>query len=483
MKTYNTAVKLIMLILFITTGCDSFLEEVPKSNVTATNYYKTEGDAESAVVYAYQDLTESGIFGFCYWLIGDFASDNFTLTNAGEGSSDSGPFGLFTWDASTTRVKSFWSSHYNAIANANAGLEKIPEINGDATFLNQLMGELYFLRALYYFNLVRTFGDVPIILKLLTVTDDLLVSRDDAAEVYRQITDDLTLAIEKLPESPLDPGRASIYVAKTLLAKVYLTRASSSYGTSADYEQVISLCEDIEGHGGYGLVGNYLDLFKSTNELTTSESIFEVQFADAVSNLSSGLMNRWFLSTDFYTPTSYYQAQPSDDLASIIEPGDTRALLTVSDTTITGFKMTDGRWLTKYQDVETFGLDINEGANFYVLRYADVLLMLAEAENELNGPTTKAIRAVNAMRNRVGLTKLPSSSVSGKDVLRNAILKERRIEFVGEGQRWFDLVRTGRLVSTMQTLGFTNVDERHNRLAIPQAEIDENPNMTQNDGY
>jgi len=108
--------------------------------------------------------------------------------------------------------------------------------------------------------------------------------------------------------------------------------------------------------------------------------------------------------------------------------------------------------------------------------------MLAEAENELNGPTAKAVSAVNAVRNRAGLPDLSSLFISDKDVLRNAILKERRIEFSGEGHRWFDLVRTGRLVSTMQNLGFT-IDEKRNLYPIPLAEMDENPNMVQNPGY
>ncbi len=480
MKKHNILLQLIVLFLLFATACENFLEEVPKSSITASNYYGTEEDADAAVIYAYQDLT--GIYGLNYWLMAEFASDNLTLTNAGEGSPDSGPFGLFSWDASTTRIKYLWSTHYNAIANVNAALEKIPGIDGDATYLNQLMGELYFLRGLYYYNLVRFFGDVPIILKLLTTADDLYVTRDASSKVYEQVINDLTLAIDYLPDSPLDPGRADVYVAKTLLAKVYQARAFSSDGTSADYEKIISLCEDIIANSGYDLIEDYQGLFKTANKLSTKESIFEVQFADQESNLAISYMNHWFLSTDFSTPTSVYQAQPSDDLVNTVDPKDKRAIF-IADTLVNGFAMTGGRWLTKYQDVEEHGLDLYTGANYYVLRYPDVLLMYAEAQNELNGPSSEAINAVNAVRNRAGLDDLSSASVADKDAFSDAILKEMRVEFIGEGHRWFDLVRTGRLVSTMQNLGFTNVDERRNILPIPQAELDENPNMTQNTNY
>jgi starch-binding outer membrane protein, SusD/RagB family len=489
MKTYKyLAVKLIIFVFFITAGCDSFLEEIPKSTFTQSNFYKTEKDAESAVVYSYRNLTSIYDY-YGILLFGDVASDNFTLANAGIGSSVSAPFGLFSWDSSTLGIKNMWGNLFTAIGNCNIGLEMLPKIDGDAIFMDQRMGELYFLRALYYFNLVRIFGDVPLLLKQLTLADDLNVSRNDASDVYSQIIDDLYLSIEKLPESPLAPGRVSIYVAKTLLAKVFLTRAYSSFGTNDDFGKVVELCEDIEKNSGFGLEESYLDIFKPSNELVSSENIFEVQYADAVSPLPSSSMNRQMLSGDFHDPISYRQVQPSHDLRNIIEPGDKRALLVASDTTITGFLMesdildtTNRMWLLKYQDVEAFGLDHYEGSNFYVFRFADVLLMLAEAGNELNGPTTKTVSAVNAVRNRAGLPDLSSSSTLNKDVFRDAILRERRIEFSGEGHRWFDLVRTGRLISTMQNIGIT-IDEKRNLYPIPLAELDENPNMVQNPGY
>ena len=467
--------------MFLLSGCSDFLEEVPKSNITSSNYYNNEKDAEAAVTYAYQDL--NAIYNLDYWLIGDIASDNFTLSTAGLGSGQSADFGLFSWSSSTSVVGSFWNSHFNAITNVNAALDKIQNIEGNEEFLAELMGELYFLRALYYYNLVRVYGDVPIILTLLTASDNLNVSRDNAADVYLQIIGDLNQAIEILPELPRELGRTSELVAKALLAKVYLTRASSPYveNSENDYAHVISLCDDIIGSGYFALVPNYLDIFKTTNELKNSESLFEVQFADNVSNLSSTIINQFLLSIDFTNPISVWQAQPSDDFVNNMEPGDIRALF-VSDTTLTGFEMTDGRWLTKYQDVEEFGLDLNTGPNFYVLRYSEVLLMLAEAENEVNGPTAKAIAAVNSIRNRAGLSDLPNTSISQKNNLRDAILQERRIEFIGEGQRWFDLVRTGRLVMTMNNLGLT-IDDRRNIFPIPLTEMDANSAMIQNEGY
>lgn len=466
----------ICLILCLS-GCSSFLEEIPKSSLAATNFYKTEKDAEAAVIFSYADLPS--IYNFNHCLVADIASDNFQLTTAGSGSG-TGAFGLFAWNSSTVNLQAVWYSHYNAIANANAGLEQIPLIEGNRQHLNQLMGELYFLRSLYYFNLVRVFGDVPLILVLLTAEDDLQSAKTPKAEVYDQIINDLNIAADLLPDNPLNLGRADKYAAKSLLAKVFLTKASLT-GDDQDYEQVKGLCLDIQVNGGYQLLGSYLDIFSSTNEFN-AESIFEVQFDDIAADIARNPLNQQLLPLNFTNPITVWQAQPSDKLSSIIEEGDKRRLLVASDTTVTGIRMTGGRWLTKYQDVEAFGLDMNLGANFYVLRYADVILMLAEAENELYGPTETAFNAINAIRTRAGLVGLDASDYT-KETLRDAILKERQIEFVGEGQRWYDLVRTNRLVPTMQDLGFVNVDERRMVFPIPQAELDANPNMTQNNGY
>lgn len=458
-------------------GCNKFLEEIPKSSLAASNFYKTQKDAEAGVIYAYGDLPS--IYSWNYCLVGDIASDNFQLTTAGSGSG-TGAFGLFAWNSSTQNLQSIWYSHYGAIANANAIIEQIPTIEGDKTYLNQLLGEVLFLRALYYFNLSRIFGDVPLILKLLTVADDLHTTKVPRAEIYNQIISDLNIAIGLLPDRSLNQGRTNAYAAKALLARVYLTRASSTDAIQ-DYEQVKSICLDIEANGGYRMLDSYLDVFRSSNEFN-AESIFEVQFDDIAPNIARNPLNQQLLPLNFSNPVTVWQAQPSAKLASIIEEGDERLLLVASDTTITGIQLTGGRWLTKYQDVEAFGLDMNLGANMYVLRYADVLLMLAEAENELNGPSTAVFDAVNTIRIRAGLDSLAASDYT-EETLRDAILKERQIEFVGEGHRWFDLVRTNTLVSTMHDLGFTNVDERRTIFPIPQAELDANPNMTQNNGY
>jgi starch-binding outer membrane protein, SusD/RagB family len=469
------------------TGCNEFLEEIPKSTITVSSYYNTEKDAESAVVYAYADLTR--IYQYEFLLFGDIASDNFTLTNSGLGNANSVLFGLFSWQANTLVIRQMWSNLFTSIGNVNIGLEMLPKIKGNKEFIEQRMGELYFLRALHYFNLVRIYGDVPILEKQLTLSDDLYVARNSASEVYSFIINDLYQSIKQLPGSPLAPGRASTYVAKTLLAKVYLTRANSSFGANDDFKKVVDLCEDIEKNSGYKLEKDYRDIFKQKNELKSTENIFEVQYADNVSSLPSSNINVLLLSRDFHTPQSFTQAQPSHDLRRNIESGDRRSLLVASDTTINGFRMqadiydpTNRMWLLKYQDTEAYGLDLYQGSNFYVFRFADVLLMLSEAENEISGPTPKAISALNAVRNRAGLNNLLPSMVSGKEVFRDAILKERRIEFAGEGHRWFDLVRTKRLVQTMKNLGVI-IDEKRNIYPIPLMEIEQNPNMVQTPGY
>jgi hypothetical protein len=458
------------------------LDEDPKSIIVQDQFYQTQNDAISAVTAAYSSLnTDPGgdfpMYGRQLYFMTDAATDDETEGNAAS-NADVRAMGSITYIANNNRILGNWTQHYRGINWANVAIDKVSAMQLDTTTKNRLVRESKFIRALLYFNLVRLFGGVPLVLHQAATINETTVERTPVDGVYKQIIADLTDA-EKLPASYSgnDIGRATSGAAKTLLAKVYLTRK--------DWKNAISKSlEVINGPYGYGLFDNYADVFDKSAK-NGKEHIFSVQFLS-----NSGANNsRDRIMTDVFSGfgTKIPPDLPADSsLYKSFAATDTRKAVTYFSTLVnpaTGlpfqFKYLG---LRKFVDTTQFLTPVESGINFPVLRYADVLLTYAEALNEDQGPTGAAYGAINQVRRRAKVADIPAGL--SQSAFRNAVYQERRFEFVQEGHRWFDLVRTGRLVASVKTVkAKLAVSDRNNLFPIPQAEIDVNPKVTQNSGW
>ena len=369
---------------------------------------------------------------------------------------------------------------------------KVPGMAISETVKNRVLGEAYFLRAQYYFILVRFFGDVPLVLTPVEPGDDLRPFRTPKAEVYTQTIADFTKAIELLPAresySGTDVGRASKGAAEGMLAKVHLTLGN--------WQLVVDHCNNVKALG-YALNTSYASNFDPSDK-NTVESLFEIQYtSNAGYDFWSNENQASWLST-FTGPRGSDMVaggwgwnQPTQEFIDSYEPGDQRKDVTVF---YQGCPKFDGKDYQKSYSMTNYNLRKflvsksvspsydNSPMNFPVLRYADVLLMKAEALNEL-GRTSEAEGPLNDVRARAGL---PSVSGLSKDAFREKVLHERRMELAFEGQRWFDLIRVNNgqyAIDFLHSIGKSNMSQKFLLFPIPQKERDANPNLTQNPGY
>jgi hypothetical protein len=364
---------------------------------------------------------------------------------------------------------------------ANIAIARIPQIEMDETLKSRLLNEAKFLRGLLYFDLVRMFGRIPLLLNEIESITPEIVETDD---VYAQIITDLTDA-ENLPVEQADGrGRATRGAAKALLAKVYLTRK--------DYPNCAIKTQEVIDLGVYDLWEDFADIYKLANR-GINEAIFSVGFGDAggkitfweASQFHVRLLPAQLVNAGVTTNTLGWQV-PTTDLAAAYSPDDERGPVSVFNSfneTVAGTSYNvpfDKYYFRKYWDVTVPGEFQAKESNqdFPLIRYADVLLMRAEALNELD-QSPEAHDYLNMVRNRAGLDEISGLS---KPEFLDAVLNERRLEFAAEGHRWFDLVRTGKLESVVPLAknGVTP-QSRHYLFPIPQREIDLNKNLSQND--
>jgi starch-binding outer membrane protein, SusD/RagB family len=475
---------LLMLLAFIAPSCDDFLEEKPKDRTSVANSYTTEQDAFSAVNAIYAHLnsqsfdTFGGVYHSSFWVTIGLASDEMLNNQAGQASLDQ--LSSFTYSPDNGTIYDVWKQHYKAITLANIAIARIPAIDMDETLKMRLVNEAKFLRALLYFDLVRMFGRIPLLLdEIESITPE--VAEVDA--IYSQIISDLTDA-ENLPVDQVDGrGRATKGAAKALLAKVYLTLK--------DYQNCVIKTKEVIDLGVYDLWDDFADIYKIANR-GIKEAIFSVGFGDAggkitfweVSQFHVRLLPAALVNAGVTTNTLGWQV-PTADLSTTYDPADERGPVSVFNffnETVGGTTYNvpfDKYYFRKYWDVTVPGEFQAKESNqdFPLIRYADVLLMHAEALNELD-QSADAHEYLNTVRNRAGLDDL--SGLSKTDFL-DAVLHERRLEFAAEGHRWFDLVRTGKL-ETLVPLAKPGVipQSRHYLFPIPQRERDVNTNLPQN---
>jgi hypothetical protein len=466
MKKHIKYIMLSSLICF--SSCEGILDENPESFISPENFYKTRNDAISAVTAAYAANRTNGDTNRNYAILGDVASDDmFPLAI----SADRVQIDNFQHTSQNVIFREAWQNYYRGITRCNAAITRIPGIpNVEEEFKARLVAEAKFIRGFYYFNLVRLYGKVPMVLSEVNTLDDIVYpERASVDDVYVQIIKDFQDAEAVLPisyTSAADRGRATKGAAKAYLALVYLTR--HDYQLAADKAKEVMAPEF-----GYGLWDDYKKVFDITNEYG-KESIWDAQFVSGPAGQGSNLIAFFAQENNSVAGRGFGSFQPTPELYAAFDPTDKR--LPVYFT-----KGTDNKWYcNKWVDVDAT-TSYQSDNNYPYMRYAEVLLNFAEAANEVSGPTQEIYDAVNAIRTRAGLALLEDLT---QDELRVEILKERRLELCFEGHRWFDLVRTDSLVTTMLAAGKDKVQEFHNVFPVPQIEIDLNENLKpQNTGY
>jgi len=505
------------------TSCKKFLEEEPASIISEDQFYKTQDDALNAINAVYFTLNSGG---------SSVQTPYNTLFNTGmnmaDDDEDPGPgatnpdvrsLSVLAHSSTNLRIYEIWQQHYAAIKRANVALEKIPQIAFDENLKNRLLAEAKFLRALYYFNLVRLYGDVPLVIEYQKYIDanDYAIERSPSADVYAQIEKDLKEAAAVLPlnYSAPDVGRATSGAAKALLAKVHLIEASLPLRLEEHYAEAVQTAEEVlspqdggTGQYGYNLRENYAEVFLPEYK-NNEEHIFSAQFKSNSLNQGNNENPRAIMSgipglRGNYAHMVRYYKEGNDNFFSIYklyQPTDKRREVTF----VTHFiSPTNGKsyglalnnpavpadstpFFNKWWDPNSTAVTSESAANVPIIRYAELLLIHAEAENELNGPTNKAYQSINRVRQRAGLPNLKAGLT--KDVFRDSVYLERRLELVYEYQRWFDLIRekdaasTQIFVESLHKVGKNNATEKHTLYPIPQSELDNNALLTQNPGY
>jgi starch-binding outer membrane protein, SusD/RagB family len=452
-------ITLLILTLALVSCKDNFLELSPDTNGSASNFYQTKDQFIQATNSAYSPL--QAIHNNTIWLLAEMRSDN---TSYQQNTSDRSGTGReeideFRDNDQNTTFQTFFNSSYLGISRCNLLLTKIQTATFDQASRNQIEGEARFLRAYYYYNLTRVFGDVPLILKEVASPEEAFATalRVSETQVLAAVIDDFKAAITKLPTkyTALDLGRATSGAAKAILGEVYMTQ--KNYTAAAD------ILKGIEADGGYTLNANYTDNFKKKN---SSESIFEVQFVEGVGGKWSTFIysfapfNSGTLATGFALGSGAAAGWniPTADLISAYEPNDKRFTASINQnfTDPTSKKVVP--FIQKYSNppyLERF----YTGDNFIVSRLADVLLMQAEALNEGGFPNADAFALLNRVRTRAGLSAKTIDNANAKLKIisqaefRTAIAQERRVELAFENHRWFDLVRTGQAAPVMTAHG------------------------------
>jgi tetratricopeptide (TPR) repeat protein len=492
-----------LLAVTLFSSCDKWVDYDPKDDfkITDQEYFKSESDYRSIAVGAYAPLQ---------WLnqivpVGDIISDN--SVTGGESASDVlslQQINNFTHTPVNETIADLWQSCYEGINRVNymhQYKDKNPQ-GKNISFAGKdaLYGEVYFLRAYYYFTLVKMFGGVPLSVdRRLNFSDLGKLTRASREDVYKQIEADLNQAIATLPVVQVDKGRATRYAAQALLGKVYLYQDK--------FTEAASALDPVIKSNVFSLVADFNSIFLPSGE-NGAESVFEIQYSNLTAtydwaHVTRGQGNYSVQQCGIrglngsaempYNP-GWSTNLPTQNLAAAYTAGDKRKDVTILD--IEAYKKANPSFNITYQEAphqntglynqkylprkgETSGqVELNYSNNFRTIRYADVLLMAAEALNK-TGNDAQAQEYLNQVRRRAFGNNSNDINASAT-VLYEAILAERRLEFAMEGERFFDLVRTGKAASVLGPLGF--VSGKHELFPIPQGEVDL-AGLKQNPGY
>ena len=495
MKIYNnkllgmirlTGLTIVSLLIF--GRCtDTFLNIPPQGQQKAQLFWQSESDATKAVDAIYANLRSWPNVAFAPIAVESLGSDD---TEKGSDPSDAtfmNDFDNFTATSTEGQLSDFWGGQYQNINLCNQVLDNMPSINMDATLKGRYIAEAKFVRAYSYFRLVRAFGDVPLRLNVPKDASGYNIPRTPKADVYAAIEQDLTDAAGVLPQSYSGPdvGRATKGAALALHAKVAMYQAK--------WADVKNFTDQVMGLG-YSLFPDFYQLFRVANE-NSSESVFEIQCALVVGNQdASNSQYSQVQGVRTVVGGGWGFDDPTQDLVDAFEAGDPRLNATIifrGSTTPSGdaipSSVPNPRYNMKsYVPFSLFVTGYNEGCqqNVRVIRYADVLLMNAEANNEL-GNTADALASLEMVRARAragNSTILPPVTTTDQAALRTAIWNERRAELAMEFDRYFDVIRQGRAATIFGPKGWKA--NKNEVWPIPQSEIDLSVGtLTQNPGY
>jgi tetratricopeptide (TPR) repeat protein len=439
-------------------ACDNFLGVEPRTFVSAPEFYRTEDQINSAVIGAYGQLQDLHQSGRNFWAATEMRSDNttFQFNYGNRGGYTIEELDEFMVTPTNPVLDAVWIDLYRVIAQSNKILGQIDKVSFKAPVRKaQLAGEAKFLRALSYFHLVRLFGRVPLIVEEVDAPSKAFTpARAAEDQVYVQIIRDARESADGLPSkhAAVDRGRATKGAALTLLGEVYLTRK--------DYPQAIEQFQKVTALG-YRLLPEYKDVFDPSRK-NHAESIFEIQYMAGVANGSEA--NNWIyrfaplnsgsdLTFGFPGPNFGGWNIPTFDIIRAYEKGDRRKDVSIAFYVKRGNRAHEVAigdsipYIKKYH--HPFDAPGQTRENWPVYRYGRVLLMLAEALNEV-GRTGEAVTLLNEVRGRAGLG--PRSGLSQAE-FRDAVYHEQRIESAFENHRWFDLKRTGRALEVMRAHG------------------------------
>jgi hypothetical protein len=491
-------IKVLLCLFILMAGCKDYLQINPQGDLTQTSFPASASDALQATNAIYAAVRNWYYNSGGYPILDIMSDDTYKGSNTNDQLSTVGAYDNFTFNTTGDGLDRWWATLYQGIRWANVVIEKVPAIDMDTTLSNRYVGEARFLRGLFYFDLVRAWGGVP---EVTTTDPPLHLGRASSDEIYNLIISDLQYADTHLAKkSELgtdDQGRATSGAAEALLARVYLFQK--------DFADAEIYALKVIQSNEYSLEPDFLDA-NGVNGNNGVESIFEVG-ALAVEDYNGG--GAQYANTQGVRGSpnrGWGFNRPSVDLRKSFEPGDPRLKGTIIDLgdTIDGVPIIgdpdpandpvvivnqngDTVNIQCYnRKVWTPGNDTPTQWSHHrrLIRYADVLLMAAEALNE-DGKSADALIYLNQVRKRArggNISILPDVSITDKDLLRDKIFLERRHELALEGERFWDLVRTGKAATVLGPLGF--VPGKNELLPIHQSEIDlSQGSLTQNPNY
>ncbi len=476
-------------VLVLLGSCQKFLDLEPQSqSIAVTNtdadsiFFKSASEVEAALAGAYSDF-KNEYYQLDYFVNGDAQSDD---AYAGGDNPANFQIDEFKLDATNSNVSRDWAYLYSTIGKTNAVINNVRAVTDPALSADrkeEIVGEASFIRAFMYFQLVQLWGDVPLQLQEVTTISAanldeiypiIFPARAPKEEVYRQIIADLETALPRVRATNIHKGFATKGAVNAMLAYVYATQEPH------DWNKVSQYCDAVI-NGGYTLLADYNALWDNANE-NSSESIFEINYEGGITDGNWG--TKIFRGLDW----KKFNLPANDLIKAFDAEGDNiRKNASIIFLDVSG-KWSDPHYPQTHYPFINKWHNFNEGSNqnYLFIRLADILLLKAEALNEL-GDQPGAAALVNQIRTRVNLANTTATTQSD---MRLAIERERRLELAFEGHRWFDLKRTGRAIPVMNAaVGANNENLGYNltteRLVwpIPQAELDKNLKLVQNPGY
>lgn len=480
-------VYILLLVSTVAASCNKFLEEKPEDFdfLSPENFPQTDKDAELMLAGTLNRVRAQGYYDRGFYFVSEIGGELVNSVLPVQARLD---FDYYTWNAGNENTVTFWQQAYSAIDGANTMIKKIPvapKMTDEKKA--QYVGTARFIRAMAYFDLVRAFGDLPLLTEPVTEPEKALsLKRSPIKDVYDVIVADLQYAGEKLPETwSGGAGRPVKMAARALLSRVYLTMAGEPLKDASKWAKAVEEAKAVVANGKFRLLPDFGNLWKIANN-NNAEVLFAIQFYTASSGgtmmavqsrpLNAGNEAGW----GFWTTTEAFMNEFPDD--------DKRKAATFL-TSLGGLHYKQFTapqpCLAKWSDAgRAVFLDKNRRTDLAVpvIRYAEVLLNLAEAENEANGPAG-AYAAIDEVRKRAGLGELQKGL--SQEAFRQAVRLERKHELAFEYNRRFDLIRWGLLDQVMgnDPLSKAAYKSFKKLYPIPENEISINPNIKQNDGY